>query len=252
MLRCLEAACRSNEDLKGSGLDSFLPGRKASDRRRVSAQETRRVSAAWNHFITYYPITEKEGAIMTPALFLLWLVLCSRISFDAGMLQIIVIGAIVTALVRLFIWKALGLGLREELLFYPRAGYVILYALMLILEVLKANLTVIRILTRHPDDIHPVIVKFRVPLRDDLARTLLACAITLTPGTITVDTKHDVYTVHCLDAAMAEGLESSAFVRLLTRLDRLTAKYPPKKNAPRKDPEGSEQKEVTGEGGQNP
>lgn len=177
---------------------------------------------------------------MTPALFLLWFILCSRISLDAGMLQIIVIGAIVTALVRLFIWKALNLGLREELLFYPRAGYVILYALMLVFEVLKANFTVIRILTRHPDEIRPVVVKFRAPLRDDLARTLLSCAITLTPGTITVDTKHDLYTVHCLDASLGEGLENSSFVRLLVKVDRLAEKYPPKKQSakPAKPEEG--------------
>lgn len=179
---------------------------------------------------------------MTPVLFLLWFILCSRISFDAGMLQIIIIGIIVTALVRLFIYKALGLGLREELLFYPRAGYILLYALMLFIEVLKANFTVIRILTRKPDKIRPAIVRFRVPLRDDLARTLLSCAITLTPGTITVDTEKDLYTVHCLDAALGEGLETGSFVRLLVRLDKLTEKYPPKKSTAKKSEKGDKKK----------
>ena len=166
---------------------------------------------------------------MTPLLFLLWFILCSRISFDAGMLQIIVIGIVVVAIVRLFLYKAFGLGLREELLFYPRAAYVLVYAFLLFFEILKANFAVIRILLRRSGKIHPAIVRFRVPLRDDLARTLLSCAITLTPGTITVDTEQDLYTVHCLDASFGEGLESSIFVRLLLRLDKLTEKYPPKK-----------------------
>ena len=176
---------------------------------------------------------------MTPALFLLWLVLCSRISFDAGMVQILVIGAVVTALIRLFMYKALHLGLRSELLFYPRAAFLALFALLLILEVLKANFAVIRILLRRRRPISPAIIRFRVPITDDLSRTLLSCAITLTPGTITVDTEGDLYTVHCLDAAMAEGIETSVFVRLLTRLDRFTARYPQKAarraDSPRKE-----------------
>ena len=165
---------------------------------------------------------------MTPALFLLWFVLCSRISFDAGMLQIVVIGVVVTALIRLFMYKALHLGLREELLFYPRVGFLLCYVGLLVVEVLKANLSVIRVLLRRSGKIHPAVVRFRVPIEDDLSRTLLSCAITLTPGTITVDTEGDLYTVHCLDRSFADGIESSAFVRLLARLDRFTAKYPKK------------------------
>lgn len=161
---------------------------------------------------------------MTPLLFLLWILLCSRITFDAGMLQIVIVGILVTALIRFFMYKALDLGLRAELLFYKRIAYVLWFAVLLVVEVLKANFTVIRILTRHPDTIHPVIVKIRVPLKDDLARTLLSCGITLTPGTITIDTEKDIYIVHCLDESLGEGLESSSFVRLLLRMDELTAK----------------------------
>ena len=173
---------------------------------------------------------------MTPALFLLWIVLCSRISFDAGMVQILVIGIVVTALVRIFMYAALHLGLREELLFYPRTGYVILYILLLLYEVLKANFAVIWLLLKKPERLRPAVVKFRVPVRDDLVRTLLSCAITLTPGTITVDVEDDVYTVHCLDVSLADGIESSSFVRLLTHLDAFTAKYP--KKSPAKSKKG--------------
>ena len=166
---------------------------------------------------------------MTPALYLLWIVLCSRISLDAGMVQILVIGAVVTALVRLFMYSALHLGLREELLFYPRILFLLLYVLLLIYEVLKANFTVMKLLMTRLRKIRPAMVKFSAPINDDLTRALLSCAITLTPGTTTVDVEQNIYTVHCLDLSLAEGIESSSFVKLLMRLDRFTEKYPKKK-----------------------
>lgn len=168
---------------------------------------------------------------MTLALFLLWILLCSPTTLGMGTVQILVIGVIVTALIRLFMYKAMRLGMREEKLFFPRVGYISLYVLLLVWEVLKANFAVLRILLGRPDSIRPAIVRVRIPLNDDLSRTLMSCAITLTPGTITVDVDHDerdLYTIHCLDALMGEGLESSGFVRILMRLDRLAQKYPQK------------------------
>lgn len=190
-------------------------------------------------------ISRKEYDDMTLALFLLWILLCSPTTLGAGTVQILIIGAIVTALIRLFMYKAMRLGLREELLFFPRVGYILLYVLLLIWEVLKANFAVLRILLGKPDSIRPAIVRVRIPLKDDLSRTLMSCAITLTPGTITVDVDHDkrdLYTVHCLDASMGEGLESSGFVRILTRLDRLAEKHPPKAKP-------SQNSEVSSKGG---
>lgn len=65
----------------------------------------------------------------------------------------------------------------------------------------------------------PVIVQFRTDLKSKMARVLLANSITLTPGTITVSLEDDVYTVHCLDKRLAEGMDTSVFVRLLRKLE---------------------------------
>jgi len=48
---------------------------------------------------------------------------------------------------------------------------------------------------------------------------LLANSITLTPGTITVSLDDDEYTIHCLDASLAEGLENSEFEKALMKLE---------------------------------
>ena len=65
----------------------------------------------------------------------------------------------------------------------------------------------------------PVIIHFKTDLKSRTARVLLANSITLTPGTITVSLEDDVYTVHCLDKSLAEGIDSSVFVKLLKKLE---------------------------------
>mgnify|MGYP002513500138 CR=1 FL=1 len=51
-------------------------------------------------------------------------------------------------------------------------------------------------------------------------RTALANAITLTPGTITVLLEDDVYTVHCLDESLAEGMNESVFVKMIEEIEK--------------------------------
>ncbi len=60
---------------------------------------------------------------------------------------------------------------------------------------------------------------FNIPFKTDTARFLLANSITLTPGTITVAVEGDKFIVHCLDKTLAEGIESSVFVKLLKKIE---------------------------------
>ena len=46
---------------------------------------------------------------------------------------------------------------------------------------------------RHTDS---TIIQVRIPLKTELARTILANSITMTPGTITISLDDDLYTVH--------------------------------------------------------
>ena len=48
---------------------------------------------------------------------------------------------------------------------------------------------------------------------------MLANAITLTPGTITVTLEGSEYTVHCLDESMAEGIQDSEFVKYILKFE---------------------------------
>jgi len=90
---------------------------------------------------------------------------------------------------------------------------------LLVKEIIKANLAVSHLIFAHNEIVEPVIVRFRTSLKTETARVLLANSITLTPGTITVSLHEDELVVHCLDKSLAEGLEDSVFVELLTKFE---------------------------------
>jgi len=103
----------------------------------------------------------------------------------------LIIGLLVAALVAILTRDLFPKRIR--VLFNPvRYWYLcFIYVPVFLWECLKANLDVAyRVL--HPGlPIHPGIVRIRTELKTDLARTLLANSITLTPGTMTVDIDKD-------------------------------------------------------------
>lgn len=66
-------------------------------------------------------------------------------------------------------------------------------------ELVRANIEVARIVLDPKLPINPGIVQLRTSLRDDHDKLLLANAITLTPGTLTLELREDVLFVHVLD-----------------------------------------------------
>ena len=66
----------------------------------------------------------------------------------------------------------------------------------------------------------PALVHFTADMQTRTGRALLANAITLTPGTITVTLQDADYVVHCLDESLAVGMDHSIFVELLEDLER--------------------------------
>ena len=63
-------------------------------------------------------------------------------------------------------------------------------------------------LVGRPGRLRPQIVRFRTRLRGDVARVFLGNAITLTPGTITLDIDDDEFVVHALSDVAAASLRS--------------------------------------------
>ena len=152
-------------------------------------------------------------------LFLFWILLNGRFTLDSGMLQIVVTGAVLVAATTLFAVKFLGYKLAYEITLWKKLPLMLAYVALLIKEVVCSGLSMAgRIVKNQPYD--PIIVTFDPPLKSKLARVVLANSITLTPGTITADLTDECFTVHCIDASLAEGIEHCSFVKLLERIEK--------------------------------
>ncbi|MBN1416282.1 MAG: Na+/H+ antiporter subunit E [Bacteroidales bacterium] len=74
--------------------------------------------------------------------------------------------------------------------------WLLLFLLIFIWECLKANFDVAYRVLHPAMPIKPGIVKVKLSLKSDIAKTILANAITMTPGTISVDLVDDILYVH--------------------------------------------------------
>ena len=157
---------------------------------------------------------------MIVLLFLLWVLLCGRFSADAGMLQICLVGLVVAALAYAFARRAFGYTLRSEWRLWKKVPLLLAYFCLLVKEILVANWQMGRLILKKDMKLHPVIVQFHVPLKTRFTRVLLANSITLTPGTITAEIEDNLLTVHCVDTAFSQGLDSSSFVKMLERMEK--------------------------------
>jgi multicomponent Na+:H+ antiporter subunit E len=134
-------------------------------------------------------------------------------------LEIVLLGLLLSALIYFFCVKCMNLTLKKELRYVKLTPKVLRYLAVLLVEILKANIQVVRIILRPGKEPAPLICHFKVPLRTDSARMILANSITLTPGTITVQMDGDDFVVHCLDTSFREGIEDSVFVKLLLEME---------------------------------
>jgi len=81
---------------------------------------------------------------------------------------------------------------------YGRLPQLMVYWVWLVIEIFKANWVVIKACLRSELDINPALVKVKTGCESDLAKTVFANSITLTPGTISVTIEGDKILVHAL------------------------------------------------------
>ena len=147
--------------------------------------------------------------------FLAWIIFNGNIT-----LEILLFGMVIALGMFAFICKFMDYSIQKEFCFYKLVPVLFQYVFLLVKEIVQANLTVCRMILSRKEIVEPVIVHVHTNLKTETARVILANSITLTPGTITVSMTDDDLLVHCLDKSLAEGMEDSAFVKLLEKLEK--------------------------------
>lgn len=146
--------------------------------------------------------------------FVLWVIFNGKIT-----LEICLFGVVIAAAVFAFTCKFLNYSLEKEKKLLKNSLRIFCYIVVLVKEIVKANFAVIHMILSEREELEPVIVDFQSDMKTSMGQALLANAITLTPGTITVSLENTEYVVHCLDESLAAGMDSSIFVEMLSNLD---------------------------------
>ena len=93
------------------------------------------------------------------------------------------------------------------------------YVPWLILEIVKSNIDVARRILDPRLPISPRVIEVQASQRKDIGRVIYANSITLTPGTVSIDTDGDRITVHALTEEAAAGLLTGEMDRRVTRFE---------------------------------
>ena len=157
----------------------------------------------------------KHAISLTLTLFSLWVLLSGH--FDTLLITLGVASSLVTVFLALRMevldHESHPLHLSRQL---PR------FLLFLLREVILANLDVIRRILTPGKSFSPQLRQFPLPQQTVLGQVIYANAITLTPGTVTVQLNANSIRVHALSRESAEELQSGRMAQAVP--DNLEAK----------------------------
>lgn len=150
--------------------------------------------------------------------FVLWLLFNGRISWD-----VIGVGLILSAAVSFFAVKVCGWSSARSRRILKLSRPLLDYFAHLFVEIIKANLAVIRVILSPECRLaQPQVFSFDSRLHRRFAQTILANSITITPGTYTMGVQDGMLTVHALNGDFAEGTPGSDLnLRLIALEERL-------------------------------
>lgn len=136
--------------------------------------------------------------------------------------EIAAFGAIISAAVYAFTCFFMDFSIEKDIRMVKRIGYFAEYVLILVWEIIKANLVMIKnIVIKQEYELKPVVFTIKTELRSKVAKVLLSNAITLTPGTITISIKDNELVVHAVDESLlVEDDGNFIFEKILLKLEK--------------------------------
>ena len=97
------------------------------------------------------------------------------------------------------------------------------YLVWLISEIIKANLQVIKIILTDKEFSNQKIFKVKCSQSTDIGQVLFANSITLTPGTITIETKNGYFLVHALDYSKEQLISLENMDKKVTKVEKVSS-----------------------------
>lgn len=141
----------------------------------------------------------RPGMVLTLVLF--WTILSGTINWQH------LLTGLLASLFITFFWGDYLLDEREGLpLTMRRISLIFIYVKDLIIEIIKANIEVVKIVLDPKLPISPCFVRYKISLNKTLSQVILANSITLTPGTLSTFLQGDEIIVHALTRDGAETI----------------------------------------------
>ena len=149
-------------------------------------------------------------------LFLLWIIFNGQFT-----LEIAIFGVVICAGIFGFMCACMDYSIKKDWFYITRIPYFIMFAFILVKEIIKANIVMAKYITvKQEYELKPVIFRIDTSLKSKLCRVLLANAITLTPGTITVSMENQTLVIHAVDESLAiEEMQNFVFEEALLKLE---------------------------------
>jgi multicomponent Na+:H+ antiporter subunit E len=161
-------------------------------------------------------LSKKTGAIVLFILiFIFWVILSFKIS-----LTIAIIGLFVSSLIVLFNYDLVFNSAEISKVSFMYLKNLIVLFFVLIFNIAKSNIEVAKIVLSKKMPIDPGFVTIKNPLKKELNQALFANAITLTPGTLTVDMTDEEIVVHGLVKKHVEDLDNSSLEKAFIALEK--------------------------------
>jgi len=139
----------------------------------------------------------KQSLMAFFSLMIFWILLAGWQTQD------LIVGAIISLLLALLYQKSSALFGEFRFTLKSIVSFI-QFIFVFSFELIKSNLDVALRVVNPKLPINPGIVKVKTKLKSRLGRVMLANSITLTPGTLTVDTDGEDYYIHWIDVSSTD------------------------------------------------
>lgn len=132
-----------------------------------------------------------------------WIAISSSLAIESIAAGTLISAAMAWVFARRFeIWGSIS--------FSPlRLYHFILYTGVFVVELVRANINMMRYVYAPRISVNPGVVKVKTGLESPIGRLALANSISLTPGSLVLDISGDSLTVHCLDMRTIDANDPS-------------------------------------------